>query len=159
MADTCNTEQREDDAFHPWGGSFLTPKTPEGARIIQLLFGGLALGAAPLTPWAALQFPQFRIAILWLWAVVPSVWFWYEYTYLYPELKKANHALTLEEFKYGQELGRYIWAGVLAVLIALEVAKGQVSPLLDNPTTHSPGAIAVGTAADEKDDAGENQSP
>ncbi len=54
-----------------------------------------------------------------LWAIGPPAWFWYEYYWLY---RKYGEPDTLELFKYGQDVSKAIWAGVLAGLIALAVS-------------------------------------
>jgi hypothetical protein len=50
-----------------------------------------------------------------LWAVLPPLWFWLEYFYLYRVYGQPD---TFELFKYGQEIAKPIWAGVFAALIA-----------------------------------------
>jgi hypothetical protein len=53
------------------------------------------------------------------WAVVPPTWFWIEYFYVY---RRYGQPDTLELFKYGQDVAKAIWAGVLAGLIAFAAA-------------------------------------
>lgn len=50
-----------------------------------------------------------------LWAVLPPIWFWLEYFYVYRVYGLPD---TLELFKYGQDVAKAIWAGVLTGLIA-----------------------------------------
>jgi Na+/melibiose symporter-like transporter len=50
-----------------------------------------------------------------LWAIVPPLWFWFEYFWLY---RRYGEPDTVELFKYGQDLSKAIWAGGLAALIA-----------------------------------------
>lgn len=48
------------------------------------------------------------------WAIVPPVWFWIEYYYIYllaPEDKRGS----FEGFKYGQQLATAIWAAILVM--------------------------------------------
>jgi hypothetical protein len=59
-----------------------------------------------------------------IWAVAPPVWFWFEYFSVY---RKHGEVDTLELFKYGQDLSKAIWAGVLAGLIAF-AASDAVKP-------------------------------
>jgi hypothetical protein len=58
------------------------------------------------------------------WAVGPPVWFWFEYFCVY---RKHGDPDTLELFKYGQDVSKAIWAGVLAGLIAF-AASDAVKP-------------------------------
>jgi hypothetical protein len=51
-----------------------------------------------------------------IWAVVPPVWFWIEYFFIY---RRYGQPGTLELFKYGQDVAKAIWAGVLAALVGL----------------------------------------
>lgn len=82
--------------------------------------------------WTSKQVITLYIAIG-LWAVVPPFWFWLEYFYVYRTYGLPD---TLELFKYGQDVSKAIWAGVLAGLVAFaasnatkpEPQKGQQSP-------------------------------
>ena len=80
-----------------------------------------------------------------LWTVGPPVWFWFEYFCLY---RKYGAPDTLELFKYGQDLSKAIWAGVLAGLIAF-AASDAVKPSPSTKVTieHPPGATADRSAA------------
>lgn len=51
-----------------------------------------------------------------LWAVGTPIWFFYEYFWLYREAAAPN---SWEIFKYGQQLGVAIWAGLTVSLYAL----------------------------------------
>src|SRR5437764_367181 len=44
------------------------------------------------------------------WAVLPPVYFWYEYHFIYRRYEKNLDAF--ERFKYGQQLSVAIWAGL-----------------------------------------------
>jgi hypothetical protein len=50
------------------------------------------------------------------WAVVPPIWFWAEYFFLY---RVYGNPGTLDLFKYGQDTSKAIWAGVALTLGAL----------------------------------------
>src|SRR4051812_22458663 len=45
------------------------------------------------------------------WAIWPPIWFWLEYFFIYRVWGKPG---SLELFKYGQDVAKAIWAGVLA---------------------------------------------
>lgn len=66
------------------------------------------------------------------WAVVPPLWFWFEYFYLYLKYGKEDG---LDRFKYGQQVAAAIWAGVLAMLIAF--AASDVFPAPSNVTENA----------------------
>ncbi len=50
------------------------------------------------------------------WAVLPPVWFWFEYYYLY---KRHGAVGTFELFKHGQQTAVAIWAGIALSLVAV----------------------------------------
>jgi hypothetical protein len=50
------------------------------------------------------------------WAILPPVWFWYEYFYLF---RVRGNPAAFEQFRYGQQLAIAIWAGVGLALFAL----------------------------------------
>jgi len=59
------------------------------------------------------------IALATCWAILPPVWFWYEFYGLhrFSDFKEGNPARTnFEKFKHGQQLSAAVWLGVLTVL-------------------------------------------
>jgi hypothetical protein len=50
-----------------------------------------------------------------VWAIIPPLWFWYEYFYIY---LPHGDPKTFEQFKYGQQVSVAIWAGVALALFA-----------------------------------------
>ena len=73
-----------------------------------------------------------------LWAIGPPIWFWREYFYLY---RAEGEPDTLELFKYGQDVSKAIWAGVLAALIAF-AASDAAKPPSSKCTLECPGALS-----------------
>jgi hypothetical protein len=67
------------------------------------------------------------------------VWFWYEYFFLY---KAHGQNDTLELFKYGQDVGKAVWAGVVATLVAL-AASDVVKPDKSSETKQMQQQLAV----------------
>jgi hypothetical protein len=74
-----------------------------------------------------------------VWAIVPPLWFWFEYCYLYRTYGQND---TLELFKYGQDVGKAIWAGGVATLIAL-AASDVVKPDKSSETKQMQEQLAV----------------
>ena len=97
----------------------LTPAKPEAKRTLQYWAGTVAVVAALASLIISYNIPAWRAFILCIWAIVPPMYFWFEYYCLYA----PNDSL--DKFKYGQEVSRNIWAGVLAALIALKIT-GEV---------------------------------
>ena len=54
--------------------------------------------------------------IVGFWTVVPPLWLWYEYCFIY---SKDPNPPPLERFKYGQELTRNLWLAIITVLLLL----------------------------------------
>ena len=59
--------------------------------------------------------------IVGFWILVPPLWLWYEYCFLYRE--DDPNPLLFERFKYGQELTRNLWLAITAVLVLLYFKK------------------------------------
>jgi hypothetical protein len=62
------------------------------------------------------------------WAVLPPFWFWCEYFFVY---RVHGTPDTLELFKYGQDVAKAIWAGVLTGLIAFAASDVFTEPVAD----------------------------
>ena len=52
-----------------------------------------------------------------VWAVVPPIWFWYEYTYLTTEAQKANKDFR-DRLKFAQDTASRVWLAVGGVFTA-----------------------------------------
>lgn len=69
-------------------------------------------------PWPKVKIAQ--LIMLLAWTVLPPVWLWYEYWFLYLKDHRPGHPLPmdLELFKYGQDLSAKMWiAGTSSVLV------------------------------------------
>lgn len=98
-----------------------TPITAEAKSRVRYCIGAIATLGAPLSLILACFFPGLRTFLLCVWALLPPMWFWYEYHCLY------QPGEDLEHFKHGQGISRTIWAGVLAALIVLKLTGKPVS--------------------------------
>jgi hypothetical protein len=70
--------------------------------------------------------PAIKIAetiILLCWTVLPPVWFWLEYYYVYKPPKDARPRDDFESFKYGQDISSKIWLSVVSALLILYFGK------------------------------------
>jgi hypothetical protein len=89
-------------------------------KIAVRIFGGLSTVLVLLTIVWALWEPivlaeRTKGLIVGIWVLVPPLWFWIEYHFLYRKLEGAD----FERFKYGQELSRNLWVAIAAVLLYL----------------------------------------
>lgn len=89
------------------------------------------------------QSPRHLPVLIALWAILPPVWFWIEYFFIY---RLNGVPGTLEFFKYGQQTAAAIWAGTLAVLLAFGAGSGILR-------THSSCYVTVQHALSEIQDA------
>lgn len=53
------------------------------------------------------------------WTIIPPIWFWLEYYLVY---RRWGLPGTFDFFKYGQQVGGAIWAGVLAALLSFTLS-------------------------------------
>jgi hypothetical protein len=65
------------------------------------------------------------------WAVLPPVYFWYEYHFIYRRYE--TNLDTFERFKYGQQLSVAIWAGLALTLGALASSDHFKAPAAPTP--------------------------
>jgi hypothetical protein len=56
------------------------------------------------------------------WIIVPPLWLWYEFCFLY-ESGKTPFSKDFEKFKYGQELSKNLWLSITAILVLLYFGK------------------------------------
>jgi hypothetical protein len=66
--------------------------------------------------------PVVRVVALVVWGVLPPLYFWFENFFLWQGDDAPKDHDQFERWKYGQELSRNIWAGLLAVLAILYFA-------------------------------------
>lgn len=64
------------------------------------------------------------------WIVVPPVWFWFEYFYLY----KGSSNDDLEKFKHGQDQSSKIWLALVTVLLAAYFGKDLIRDVSPEPS-------------------------
>jgi hypothetical protein len=62
--------------------------------------------------------------VLGLWILVPPLWFWFEYFFLYKD--KTTSKVNLEGFKHGQDQSAKIWLALITVLAGLYFGKDLV---------------------------------
>jgi hypothetical protein len=130
---------------------YLGKKSKWAVRII----GGVSAIALALTvPFAVCAWNSRTVETIYLlavlWAVVPPIWFWFEYFFIY---KPFGNPDAFEAFKHGQQLSVAIWAAVTLSLTGLassdhfkpEPGKRNVN---SNPQPVKPSSTAKG---DERD--------
>jgi len=72
-------------------------------------------------PWPRIKILEAIIVVGWL--LLPPVYFWYEYFYVYGRTRNAAARADLESFKYGQDVASKIWIAVVSALLALYFGK------------------------------------
>ena len=122
----------------------IDPTTPSYSNhsipnCILLTAAWLSIGGAVTTLWVVYDaWTNKHVTPLYVaigcWAVLPPVWFWLEYLYVYRVYGMPD---TLELFKYGQDVAKSIWAGVLAGLIAF-AASDATKPVPQNTHLNPP---------------------
>ena len=60
-----------------------------------------------------------QAVILAVWTLVPPMWFWWEYFFLFPKAFPNADSDERDRFKYGQDLSAKIWLAVVSVLLIL----------------------------------------
>ncbi len=124
-----------------------TPCYPQDKRNLDYIVWGavvVAILGALATLWVLYDaWTIKRVVLLYitigLWAVVPPCWFWLEYFCFY---RRHGQPDTLELFKYGQDVAKAIWAGVLAGLIAFAASDATTPPpqkVRQSPQQATPG--------------------
>jgi hypothetical protein len=85
-----------------------------------------------------------------LWAVLPPIWFWFEYFFLYQRYGEKDG---FEAFKYGQQISVAIWAAVtlsLAALASSEHFKGKGDTYPCHMSGRSPSATGPKSSATDR---------
>jgi hypothetical protein len=79
-----------------------------------------------------------RVGVLYwtigVWALAPPIWFWWEFFYIY---NVPDQKVTLDTFKYSQDVSKAIWAGVLAGLIEFS-ASDHLKPVANAGASTDP---------------------
>jgi hypothetical protein len=79
------------------------------------------------------------VVCLAFWAIVPPVWFWIDWFFIYG---KHGDPDQIEQFKHGQQLSAAIWAAMALFLGAL----ASSDRLKENPPAQAPGASVESSA-------------
>ena len=115
-----------------------------------IVYGAAALSVlgALITIWVSYDayrwhHPGLLFIAIGCWAVVPPIWFWFEYFFVYRWYGKPD---TLELFKYGQDVAKAIWAGVLVGLIALASSDAVKPPKKEKDENSQPPVSAPAVA-------------
>jgi hypothetical protein len=97
------------------------------ALVASLVVGIVGFGKHVPKDGTCGTWPGIKIAeafILICWAVLPPIWFWYEYFFVYKPPKKDEAPRTdFESFKYGQDVSSKIWIAVVSALLILYFGK------------------------------------
>jgi len=72
-------------------------------------------------PWPGVKIEQ--AAILLCWTLVPPIWFWFEYFFIYRPPINAAPRNDFDSFKYAQEISSKIWISVVSALLILYFGK------------------------------------
>jgi len=84
-----------------------------------LMLVGIGAGVVMFNPSLAQLDERFWAKLsLMLCGILPPVWFWIEYHYIWLTAPKHKRP-EIEVFKYGQQLSRNIWLAFSALLLAL----------------------------------------
>lgn len=88
--------------------------------------------------------------VLGVWILVPPIWFWAEYFFLYKD--EATSTVKLEAFKYGQDQSAKIWLALITTLAGLYFGKDLVR---EAPTPSS----TQQSSADQRSHQGSQSAP
>lgn len=61
----------------------------------------------------------YQAIVLGAWTLLPPIWFWYEYIFLFHEAYPSADKDKLDSFKYQQDLSSKIWLVAVSVLLIL----------------------------------------
>lgn len=117
-----------------WVGGLAT-----AAIIGSVIYGfcrGLWVGFDPQKPTKVHQ-----AYVLGLWILLPPIWFWLEYFFLYKD--EGTAVVKLEAFKHGQEQSAKIWLALVTLLAGLYFGKDLVREA-PSPSTTPPSSEAHG---------------
>jgi hypothetical protein len=85
-------------------------------RLFTVVSATLALVTVFLPIFHVYLCDKTKAVILSVWLIVPPLWFWWEYIFIY---RSAKDPEAFEKFKYGQEVSRNLWLGISAALTLL----------------------------------------
>jgi len=105
---------------------------------IAFLHGFSGIGAK-FDPTSRLKVTQ--AIFLCIWIVVPPVWFWFEYFFLYKEITPpAAPPLkpTMDEYKHGVDVSSKIWLALVTVLLGLYFGKDLARDSSPSPPCTQP---------------------
>jgi hypothetical protein len=54
-----------------------------------------------------------------IWILVPPIWFWYEYFFIWRRLPPSPNPDAWDEFKYAQDVSSKIWLAATSALLLL----------------------------------------
>ena len=60
-----------------------------------------------------------QAGVLALWTLLPPIWFWFEYIFLFRDAYPSAATDKLERFKYQQDLSSKIWLSAVSALLIL----------------------------------------
>jgi hypothetical protein len=95
----------------PWYPTGTPSSCRRAARIGALALAGTVLLAC--MAWNHKCWLTWLYGLAAAWVIVPPVWFWYEYHYIYCVKGQLTE---FDKFKHGQQTGLAIWAGVAVAL-------------------------------------------
>jgi len=72
----------------------------------------------------------YQAIVLGAWTLLPPIWFWYEYFFLFRDAFPKANSDELDQFKYGQDFSSKIWLAAVSVLLILYFSKdlGRTGP-------------------------------
>jgi hypothetical protein len=84
-----------------------------------LAYYGWGILIKPGCPWPRIKVAE--VIVLLAWTLLPPIWFWYEYWYMYLADYRPGHKTPddLELFKYGQDVSSKIWVAAASSMFVL----------------------------------------
>jgi hypothetical protein len=73
---------------------------------------------------------MYQVIVLAAWMLLPPIWFWYEYSFLFRNAFPKADSDEMDRFKYGQDASSKIWLATVSVLLILYFGKdlGRTGP-------------------------------
>tara|TARA_B100000315_G_scaffold255670_1_gene299648 strand:- start:18402 stop:18794 length:393 start_codon:yes stop_codon:yes gene_type:complete len=117
--DNCNKDKKSSlwDYFYP---NF--SKTWKCILTLAIIFAGIVYGGITICkifnePSSSSK-PEWAKNALIIWAVVPPLWFWFDYFFIWKTENLKDDPIALEKFKYGQSVSRNVWLAFVVLLAA-----------------------------------------
>ena len=124
------------------------PRRIYASRNLQTRIRGLAIlglaSALGSVVFAAIGSPthlEVHGLIMTAWALIPPAWFAFEYFVVFDNWKKPT---AVQEFKHVETLTSKIWAGVLALLLAVYTSREDISFCAQDVTVTDVAAVVGG---------------